>query len=232
MQKKVIFFLQNKGGCGKSILYYLIAEKYLHVQLLDMDGTTKTTSIQLRYRNPRVIPFENVGKMIDRGMIDFFFEKLSAGKSSVYLGDMGASISQQMPIYFQEVIDELPSSLKELGIELEIYCVVAGSNLFVPCMEYLMELQEAVGGQIPIKVFKNLYFPFLEEQSLSLEQFCTDFSLMLIPFNISESNVPARHERIMEVLKKGDGVKAAPVMIRQYFLKAINALPDLLSIKS
>lgn len=226
MKKKIIFFLQNKGGCGKSVLYFLVAEKHLEAVLLDLDGTTKTTCIQLRYRNPRIISLHNEGNMIDRGMIDVLLEKLSSGKSLLYLSDMSGAISGQMPFYFAEVMEFLPASLGELGLELELYCVVGGANIFVPCMEYLMELQQVVDGKLPIKVFKNLYFPFNEEQSATLAQFCKDTSLALIPFNISDANVPARQERIREVMKSGDGVKAAPVMIRHYFEKAMKSLPN------
>jgi hypothetical protein len=225
MQKQIIFFVGSKGGSGKSVLYFLVAEKYIAAMCLDQDDATKTTMTQLRYRNPRLISFQNKDNMIDRGFLDVFFEKISSGKSEKYLCDMGGAISQQLPFYFQDVIDFLPKVLIELKIDLQLYCVVAGANLFTSSMQYLIELQKSLESAITIKVFKNEFHTFNEEQSATLSAFCNDHNLTLIPFTISSSKARCTQDRITEVLKAGDGIEGASPITKEYFLKAIKNLP-------
>jgi hypothetical protein len=143
MKKKSLkFVLQSKGGAGKSVLSFMIAEKYKDCGIVDADDATKTSSAQLKYRNPRSLTLLNKNNMIDRAMLDAWFEMIATAKKTMYVCDMGASISEQMPYYLSDVMEFLPSVFDELGLEVEFYCVIGGSNIFAPCFEYLSEYKE------------------------------------------------------------------------------------------
>jgi hypothetical protein len=68
MKKKIHFVTQAKGGSGKSVLTFMLAEKYKDAVLLDLDDATTTTMKQLAYREPvRVSFLDPTTKRIDRG---------------------------------------------------------------------------------------------------------------------------------------------------------------------
>jgi cellulose biosynthesis protein BcsQ len=67
MVRKIQFITQAKGGSGKSVLTFMLAEKYHDAILLDLDDATTTTMKQLAYRNPIHISFlDPLTKRIDR----------------------------------------------------------------------------------------------------------------------------------------------------------------------
>jgi cellulose biosynthesis protein BcsQ len=51
MKKKIYFITQAKGGTGKSVLAFMLAEKYREAVILDLDDATTTTIKQLAYRS-------------------------------------------------------------------------------------------------------------------------------------------------------------------------------------
>jgi hypothetical protein len=222
--KKLIFITQSKGGAGKSILTFLLAEKYPHAAIFDMDDATKTTSLQLAYRNPRQITFLNSNHVIDRGLFNTFLEKLSTAKSELFIADLGASISEQLPFYLSEVSEFLPEVIKELEIDLEINCIVGGANIFSQTMTYLDSLFQAVNNHFQIKIFKNEYYDFTEDQTNLLWDYANTHTLEVIPFNISKDKNESTQNRIKEVLKSGEGLAKASVFSKMYFHNAIKAI--------
>lgn len=67
MGKKIYFITQAKGGSGKSVLAFMLAEKYKEAVLLDLDDATTTTTKQLAYRKPIKVSFLDPStKRIDR----------------------------------------------------------------------------------------------------------------------------------------------------------------------
>lgn len=222
--KKLIFITQSKGGAGKSVLTFLLAEKYPEAAILDMDDATKTTTLQLAYRKPRQITFLNSNKVIDRGLFNAFLEKLSTAKSTLFIADLGASISEQLPFYISDVNEFLPSVLKELEIELEIYTIIGGANIFTQTMTYLDTLIEAVDNKFKIKIFKNDFYDFTEDQNTTLNQYSDAYQLEIIPFNISKDKNESTQLRIKEVLKSGEGIDKAGIFSKMYFQNAIKTL--------
>ena len=222
--KKLIFVTQSKGGAGKSVLSFLLAEKYPEAVIFDMDDATKTTSLQLAYRKPRQITFLNTNKVIDRGLFNKFLEKTAQAKSNLFIADLGASISEQLPYYLQDVNEFLPGVLTELDVEIEFYAVVGGANIFKQTMDYVVALMEAVSGQMKIRIFKNEYYEFSDDQSESLATFVADHQLELIDFNISRDKNESTQNRIKEVLKSGEGIEKAAVFSKMYFKHAISRL--------
>jgi hypothetical protein len=222
--KKLIFITQSKGGAGKSVLTFLLAEKYPEAAILDMDDATKTTTLQLAYRNPRQITFLNSNKVIDRGLFNAFLEKLSTAKSTLFIADLGASISEQLPFYISDVNEFLPAVLHELEIELEIYTIIGGANIFTQTMTYLDTLVEAVDNKFNIKIFKNDFYDFTEDQNTTLNQYSDAYQLDVIPFNISKDKNESTQLRIKEVLKSGEGIDKAGIFSKMYFQNAIKTL--------
>ena len=223
--KKLIFIAQSKGGAGKSVLSFLLAEKHPDAIIFDMDDATKTTSLQLAYRQPRQVTFLNSNKVIDRGLFNKFLEKTAQSKKSdLFFADLGASISEQLPYYLQDVIDFLPAVLLELGLTLEIYVVVGGANIYKQTMDYLSSLLSSVNQQIPIKVFQNQFYEFSNDQEQSFSSFIQDHHLLSVSFNISRDKNESTQNRINEVLKSGAGVEKATIFSRMYFQNAIKDL--------
>ncbi len=222
--KKLIFVTQSKGGVGKSVLTFLLAEKYPEAIIFDMDDATKTTILQLAYRKPRQITFLNANKVIDRGLFNKFLEKTAQAKHDLFIADLGASISEQLPYYLQDVIDFLPAVLAALEVEVELYTVVGGADIFKQTMEYVMVLMESVNAQITIKICKNQYYEFSDDQAESLDKFAAQHQVELIDFNISKDKNESTQNRIKEVLKSGEGIEKASIISKMYFKNAINKL--------
>lgn len=221
--KKLIFITQAKGGSGKSILTYLLAEKYEKAVVCDMDDATRTSSLQLAYRKPVEISFLNDNNVIDRGYFSDFLEKIAEAKSKdLFLCDLGASVSEQLPHYINSIgVEFLAETLKAMDLELEIFTVVAGANNFSQTMAYLEQINGVVGGKISVRVFKNEYFTFTADQSNALNSYTELHSLPVSSFNITKDNNETTQNRVREVLKAGKGIKDAPAFSKMFFTSAL-----------
>ncbi|MDJ1505257.1 hypothetical protein [Xanthocytophaga agilis] len=222
--KKLILITQSKGGSGKSILTYLLAEKYPQAAIFDMDDATRTTSIQLAYRSPVLATFLNSNKVIDRGLFNSFLEALTYAENELFIADLGASVSEQLPYYFSEVAEYLPSVLEELGIEIEIFAIVGGANIFTPTMSYLEELCESIRKKFPIRVYQNEYYEFSQAQNTTLDTFIRLHKLKSQSFTISRDKNESTQNRIREVLKSGQGLANASAFSRMYFISALKTI--------
>lgn len=89
MLKKIQFITQAKGGSGKSVLTFMLAEKYKDAVLLDLDDATTTTMKQLAYREPvRVSFLDPTTKRIDRGAFNGLFESIAESDRELYIADL------------------------------------------------------------------------------------------------------------------------------------------------
>lgn len=222
--KKLLFITQSKGGAGKSILSFLLAEKYNEAIILDMDDATKTTSLQLAYRKPLQITFLDSNNVIDRGLFNAFLEQLSGAKAELIICDLGASISEQLPFYLSDVHEFLPLVLEELSIDLQLYSIVGGANIFTQTMSYLDMLVKSAHQQFPIKVLKNEFYDFTNDQNQTLDKYAIKHCIDVVPFNISKDKNESTQNRIREVLKSGEGIASASIFSRMYFQNAIKNL--------
>lgn len=227
MMKQVVFITQSKGGCGKSILAYLFAEKYQDAQIIDMDDATKTSSKQLAYREPLYVKFLNQTNTIDRGAFHKFIERVASMESSIIICDMGASVSEQLPYYLEDMKDVLPGILEALEISLSIYCVVGGGNLFSSTMKYLDDLYKRAEGNYSVNVFRNDYFWFNEKQEQEFYAYIKHRKLPSFTFNISKDPNEMTQNRIREVLESGQGIQKASLISKAFFQMAIKKLPGL-----
>jgi hypothetical protein len=225
--KQLVFIAQSKGGAGKSILSYLLAEKYQDALIVDMDDATMTTSKNLNYRKPKHVKFLNQSNTIDRGTFDEFLELVPEIPNNIIICDMGASVSEQLPYYLKDNNMILAEALEALEINLNIFCVVGGGNLFSSTMKYLADLIESVEEKIPVTVFKNEYYWFNEVQEMQYAAFLVENELSGYDFTVSKDRNEITQNRIREVLEAGKGIRNAKIFSKAYFQMAIKKLPDL-----
>lgn len=161
MTKKIHFITQAKGGSGKSVLAFMLSEKYRDAVILDLDDATTTTMKQLAYRKPVKVSFlDPTTKRIDRGAFNGLFESVVEADRELFIADLGASVAEQLPKYFSmNGIDVIMKVLEESEIQLQLVCVVGGGNIFKATMEYLLELVESTKGSLEIIVAQNGFYP-------------------------------------------------------------------------
>ena len=229
MKKRVIFITQSKGGVGKSVITFLYAQKYPDAVFLDMDDATKTTMKQLSYLDPKQVSFLSENKSIDRGKFNDFLEQISTHKKDLFICDLGSSISEQLPFYINDFNAELlKNALIELGIEMQLICVVGGQNIFSSCMEYLQTLDLVVKSHLKISVALNDHFALGEIQRSEFDNFCKKNNLNnTFHFNLSKDKNASTQDRVTSILKEGKGLSEAGIITKQLFKTAINNLPEL-----
>jgi cellulose biosynthesis protein BcsQ len=186
MNKKIYFITQAKGGAGKSVLAFMLAEKYKEAIILDLDDATTTSIKQLAYRKPiRVSFLDQVTKRIDRGAFNGLFESVIEANKELFIADLGASVAEQLPKYFSmNGVDLITGVLEASNIELQIVCIVGGGNIFKATMEYLAELVESTNRYLNITVAHNGFYPCSEEQQRVLVDFVNENDLTLTNFDL------------------------------------------------
>jgi hypothetical protein len=226
MNKKIYFITQVKGGAGKSVLAFMLAEKYKEAIILDLDDATTTSIKQLAYRKPiRVSFLDQVTKRIDRGAFNGLFESVIEANKELFIADLGASVAEQLPKYFSmNGVDLITGVLEASNIELQIVCVVGGGNIFKATMEYLAELVESTNGYLDITVAHNGFYPCSEEQQRVLVDFVNENDLTLTNFDLVKDKGEIAMRTIENVLKNGKGTNGLSPFAAIYFKKPIEEL--------
>ena len=226
MKKKIYFITQAKGGSGKSVLAFMLAEKYQEALILDLDDATTTSMKQLRYRQPLQVSFlDPTTRRIDRGAFNGLFESVIRTKRELFIADLGASVAEQLPKYFSmngvEVVREI---LVAHNIQLQLVCVVGGGNIHKATMEYLEELVNSVKGCLEITVALNGYYPVSEEQHVKLLAFAEVYNLPVTDFDLAKDKGEMAMRTIENVLKDGNGTSGLSPFTSIYFRKPIEDL--------
>ncbi len=226
MNKKIYFITQAKGGAGKSVLAFMLAEKYKEAIILDLDDATTTSIKQLAYRKPiRVSFLDQVTKRIDRGAFNGLFESVIEANKELFIADLGASVAEQLPKYFSmNGVDLITDVLGASNIELQIVCVVGGGNIFKATMEYLAELVESTNGYLDITVAQNGFYPCSEEQQRVLVDFVNENGLTLTNFDLVKDKGEIAMRTVENVLKNGKGTNGLSPFAAIYFKKPIEEL--------
>jgi hypothetical protein len=226
MNKKIYFITQAKGGAGKSVLAFMLAEKYKEAIILDLDDATTTSIKQLAYRKPiRVSFLDQVTKRIDRGAFNGLFESVIEANKELFIADLGASVAEQLPKYFSmNGVDLITGVLEASNIELRIVCVVGGGNIFKATMEYLAELVESTNGYLDITVAHNGFYPCSEEQQRVLVDFVNENDLTLANFDLVKDKGEIAMRTVENVLKNGKGTNGLSPFAAIYFKKPIEEL--------
>jgi len=226
MNKKIYFITQAKGGAGKSVLAFMLAEKYREAVILDLDDATTTSIKQLAYRKPvRVSFLDPVTKRIDRGAFNGLFESVIEANKELFIADLGASVAEQLPKYFSmNGVDVIMEVLNASNIQLQIVCVVGGGNIFKATMDYLEELVESTNGYLAITAALNGFYPCSEEQQSVLLDFINDNNLILINFDLIKDKGEIAMRTVENVLKNGKGTAGLSPFSAIYFKKPIDEL--------
>lgn len=226
MNKKIYFITQAKGGAGKSVLAFMLAEKYKEAIILDLDDATTTSIKQLAYRKPiRVSFLDQVTKRIDRGAFNGLFESVIEANKDLFIADLGASVAEQLPKYFSmNGVDLITGVLEASNIELQIVCVVGGGNIFKATMEYVVELVESTNGYLDITVAHNGFYPCSEEQQSVLVDFVNENGLTLTNFDLVKDKGEIAMRTVENVLKNGKGTNGLSPFAAIYFKKPIEEL--------
>jgi hypothetical protein len=226
VKKKIYFITQAKGGAGKSVLAFMLAEKYKEAVILDLDDATTTSIKQLAYRKPiRVSFLDQVTKRIDRGAFNGLFESVIEANKELFIADLGASVAEQLPKYFSmNGVDLITGVLEATNIELRIVCVVGGGNIFKATMEYLAELVESTNGYLDVTVAHNGFYPCSEEQQRVLVDFVHENDLTLTNFDLVRDKGEIAMRTVENVLKNGKGTNGLSPFAAIYFKKPIEEL--------
>lgn len=226
MKKKIYFITQAKGGSGKSVLAFMLAEKYKDAAILDLDDATTTTMKQLAYRKPVKVSFLDPGtKRIDRGAFNGLFESVIEAKKELFIADLGASVAEQLPKYFSmNGVDVIMDILKGNNIQLQIVCVVGGGNIFKATMEHLTELIESTEQALEITVAHNGFYPYSHEQKAILLDYISENKLALINFDLVKDKGETAMRTVENVLKDGKGISGLSPFTSIYFKKPIEEL--------
>lgn len=226
MEKKIYFITQAKGGSGKSVLAFMLAEKYKEAVLLDLDDATTTTMKQLAYRKPVKVSFLDPStKRIDRGAFNGLFESVVEANRELFIADLGASVAEQLPKYFAiNGADVIMEVLRASGIQLQIVCVIGGGNIFKATMEYLVELVESAKGYLDIIIAHNGFYPCSEEQQNALLDYINVNNLLLINFDLVKDKGEIAMRTVENVLKNGKGITGLSPFTSLYFKRPIDEL--------
>lgn len=224
--KKIYFITQAKGGSGKSVLAFMLAEKYKNAIILDLDDATTTSIKQLAYRNPLHVSFlDPTTKRIDRGAFNGMFDSILTTDHNLFIADLGASVAEQLPKYFQmNGMDSVIELLQAHDIELKLVCVVGGGNIFKATMEYLDELTKSVKGHLEITVAHNGFYLCTIDQTQLLQQYILDKNLSYITFDLVKDKGEIAMRTVENVLKDGKGTSGLSPFTAIYFKKPIENL--------
>lgn len=226
MNKKIIFITQAKGGSGKSVLAFMLAEKYQDAEILDLDDATTTSMKQLAYRKPQKVSFlDNETKRIDRGAFNLLFESVIKTNIELFIADLGASVAEQLPKYFTvNSVEFVLEILETHNIRLQLICVIGGGNIFRATMEYLAELVDSVKGSLEIIIAVNGFFPLTPEQQTALSQFVSAHQLALTKFDLIHDKGENAMRAAESVMNEGKGLNHLGPFTAIYFRKGMEGL--------
>jgi hypothetical protein len=192
--KKLNFIIQAKGGVGKSLLTYLIAQTKVNDPkciFVDVDASTKTSSNQILFLgNERFesLSLLNSQEHLMRDHLISYLESISASPYDEYYFDFGALESEQFPAL---ILRDLPFKefLEELDFEAHFHIVVTGGGSYNACIDYLKKMYKILKNEFEITVWKNLYgFETWPKLADELEQNCKLLKVNLAQFGDFEPN--------------------------------------------
>jgi cellulose biosynthesis protein BcsQ len=163
--KQVHLILQSKGGVGKSLLTWFLANHYSDsesVLFMDVDESTRTSSSRLSsiLSSPErslFYPILNEQKKLEREYFLTLFERISNLSTEQIFLDFGAPESEEFRklLEYEISAEDLSIELAAMGIELILYVVVAGRDAFESCSRFLLSMNTIVGTHIEIKILMN-----------------------------------------------------------------------------
>lgn len=161
--KQVNLVLQSKGGVGKSLLIWFVAqlEKESKSAFIDLDESTQTSSLRLgkiigenRVRHFKIL---NENKKLEREKILNLFEVIAETKTDKWYIDFGASESDEFKrlLIFDISANSLFNELQNMGIELRVFVIIAGRDALASCANYYHHLKTLIGEDISCLALMN-----------------------------------------------------------------------------
>lgn len=234
--KKVHLILQSKGGCGKSLLTWFLANHYANnedVLFMDIDESTKTSSTRLESIIPReqnfFYPILNDTKKLERELFLTMFERISNTHFSMVFLDFGAPESEEFRKLLEFEIDakSLVEELRSLGIELIVFVVVAGRDAFGSCIRFMTSISEHIDGNIPIKVLMNEgTYGGIESITTGKQQLMSIGCSSVIPFGNLGDNQSGKD--IIKIIANGQKPKNMPLAVKLTYKKAMFQIEQLM----
>ena len=192
--KKLHFILQAKGGVGKSLLSYLLAQTQSqnpNVLFVDVDASTNTSTRQLKFLDERQLEAVSLLDSHEKLVRDRFIEYLESLKktnfSEVYF-DFGAPESEQFPVLVSKDIP-FKKFMDICDYEAHFHIVIAGGGAYHASIEYLRKIGLAINGAFEITVWKNITsFENKEKLAQELEENCKSRNHTFAQFGDFEPN--------------------------------------------
>ncbi len=203
--------LQSKGGVGKSLLTYLLAQTQVEnptVLFVDVDASTNTSMRQLKFlpqnQLEAVSLLDKHEKLVRDQFIDYLESLQSTPFSEVYF-DFGTPESEQFPALIKKDIP-FKMFMDKLGYDAHFHIVIAGGGAYFASVEYLRKIGLATNNEFEITVWKNITsFENSENLAAELEKNCLSKNQDMAQFGDFEPNSSLGSE-ILENISLGKSI--------------------------
>lgn len=233
--KKINLVLQSKGGVGKSLFLWFVAQhdKEKSTTFIDLDESTKTSSLRLAdvVGEKRIKHFKilNENKKLEREKILDLFEALSKAKSENIYIDFGAPESEEFKKLLENDITaiDLQNELQTMGVELSAYVVIAGRDALASCVNYFNAIDTLVSGSFPVTALLNEgTFGGIESVETGKEAL-TQKGIIFKSFgNLGDSE---GGRTVIATIGSGSDVSALPFSARMAYKKALGQIQEILT---
>lgn len=235
--KKLTFVIQSKGGVGKSALTYMLANKLYDTDrfdktlFVDMDDETRTTSNQLQFATINSLNLiSQKTKQIDRSLLDKFFVTFVEQEEFEHaICDMGATTSEQFQRFLEDEgsLEIMEALTKDLGLTLEILCVVAGDNSFKSSATFCHKIFDGLGELAELKIVKNTLFNYSEAQDKELNKLAKTYNAEVMEFGLlGKSSGEGSLKEIKELMQEGKAaIKESSFTTKIRFNKGLENFP-------
>jgi hypothetical protein len=232
--KKVNLILQAKGGVGKSLFTWFVAqaEKDSKTSFIDLDESTQTSANRLEYivGSKRIRHFQilNDSKRLEREKIIALFESLSKAQSPNIYIDFGASESEEFRklLEFDIPAGILKEELVRLEINLKIFVVIAGRDAFISCFNYYENLSQQISNQFETTILLNEgTFGGSEAIEIVKTRFNSTKTLFKCFGGLGDSE---SGKDVIKILTEGKGEDSLNLMGRITFKKALEQVKSVI----
>ncbi|HDZ5419555.1 TPA: conjugal transfer protein TraL [Vibrio harveyi] len=166
---KVHIILQGKGGVGKSVISAIIAQ---YKKNKDQDPTCiDTDPVNSTFEGYKALNVKRLNIMTDDEIntrnFDALVELIATSESDVII-DNGAS--SFVPLSHYLISNEVPALLNEMGHEIVVHTVIAGSQSLLDTVNGFSQLADQFPKEALFVVWLNPYWGPIEHQGKSFEQ--------------------------------------------------------------
>ena len=194
--KEIILILSQKGGVGKSVLTYQIANKILQVGIedkvcfFDLDNENKSSLRRIGFLPCRCFDLtDQETKSIDRTQFDrLIFKFCEDDTLNTLVCDFGSSASDQFKKYLMTKtgLSLLSYYIQEKGLSVKLLCVVGGGDVFESSFDFAAEVfnQTYTIQGINLNLMYNCYFKLTEIQSNRITDLCGYYKAGYYPYSL------------------------------------------------